>query len=115
MAATHALASGMGGMRAAGDLVARMEMGRGMRLTEAKAYVAEKLGVSPFDLSDPAAMHERRGELGLGRFFEAESPQPFDVGPMEAKANIGELLEIRINPRAQRAKRRPLTRRRGSV
>jgi dimethylamine---corrinoid protein Co-methyltransferase len=106
MPIAHAVASGLNGLRAAGDLVARMEMAQGMRLEEAKAYVAGKLGVSPFDLSDPAAMHERRGELGLGRLFEAESPQPFDVGPLEAKANIGELLEIRINPLAQRAERR---------
>ena len=40
MAATHALASGMGGMRTAGDLVARMQITRGMRLPEAKAHVA---------------------------------------------------------------------------
>ena len=106
MPIAHAVASGLNGLRAAGDLVARMEMGRGMRLAEAKAYVAGKLGVSPFDLSDPSAMHEVRGEMGLGRFFEAESPQPFDVGPLEAKAAIGELLDIRINALAQRVERR---------
>ncbi|MBC8442201.1 MAG: hypothetical protein H8D87_21250, partial [Deltaproteobacteria bacterium] len=31
MAITHAQASGMGGMRGAGDLVARMQMSKGMR------------------------------------------------------------------------------------
>jgi len=40
MASTHALASGMGGMRTAGDLVARMQITRGMRLTQAKESVA---------------------------------------------------------------------------
>ncbi len=40
MAISHAIASGMGGMRTAGDLVARMQMTRGMRIQEAKAYVA---------------------------------------------------------------------------
>lgn len=53
MAITHAHASGMGGMRAAGDLVARVQMTRGMRIQEAKAYVAEKLGVAVAELTDP--------------------------------------------------------------
>ncbi len=105
MPIAHAVASGLNGLRAAGDLVARMEMGRGMRLREAKEYVAGKLGVSPVDLSDPAAMFEVRGELGLGRFYEAESPQPFDVGVLEAKANIGALLGVRVNALARRAER----------
>ncbi len=51
MAISHALASGMGGMRAAGDLVARMQMTRGMKINKAKAYVADKLRVSVSDLS----------------------------------------------------------------
>ena len=50
----------MGGMRAAGDLVARMQMTRGMRLKEAKVYVAGKLVVTPFDLSDPVVMTDVR-------------------------------------------------------
>ena len=50
MAVTHAIASGMGGMRAAGDLVARMQISRGMKIDAAKAYVAEKLGVAVADL-----------------------------------------------------------------
>jgi len=36
MAIAHAIASGMGGMRAAGDLVARMQIARGMKIDEAK-------------------------------------------------------------------------------
>ena len=40
MAITHAHASGMGGMRGAGDLVARAQMTKGMRIQEAKDYVA---------------------------------------------------------------------------
>ena len=52
-AISHGVASGMGGIRTAGDLVARMQMTRGMRLTEAKEHVAGRLGVSPADLSDP--------------------------------------------------------------
>ena len=50
MHATHAIASGMGGMRTAGDLVARMQMSRGMRIDEAKKCVADKLGISVSDV-----------------------------------------------------------------
>jgi dimethylamine--corrinoid protein Co-methyltransferase len=56
MALTHAHASGMGGMRAAGDLVARVQMARGMRIQEAKKYVADKLSISVTDLTDPVIM-----------------------------------------------------------
>ena len=57
MASSHALASGMGGMRTAGDLVARMQMTRGLRLPQAKQYVADKLGCSVADLSDTCLLY----------------------------------------------------------
>jgi dimethylamine---corrinoid protein Co-methyltransferase len=41
MALAHMHASGMGGIRTAGDLVARMQLSRKMRLNDAKKYVAE--------------------------------------------------------------------------
>jgi hypothetical protein len=44
----------MGRLLTAGDLVARMEMTQGMRLDEAKAHVAGKLGVSSADLLNGA-------------------------------------------------------------
>ena len=44
MPVAHAVASGMNGLRAAGDLVARLEMTRGMRLADAKKFVADRLG-----------------------------------------------------------------------
>ena len=91
----HAVASGMNGVRAAGDLVARLEMAKGMRLMEAKRTVADALGVSVADLSDPLVMHEVRGELRLGRVFEAETTYPHDPSPQEAKANIRALLGLR--------------------
>jgi len=96
MPVAHACASGLGGMRAAGDLVARMQMARGMRLTEAKTYVAERLGVTPFDLSDPVLMNERRGELGLGRVTTFELSHPDEPTAVEAKSNIGDLLGLEI-------------------
>jgi len=67
IAVTHAMAAGMGGMRTAGDLVARMQMTRGMKIREAKKYVAEKLGVSIQELADPVIMNEVRADLNLGQ------------------------------------------------
>ena len=97
MDVAHSCASGLNGLRAAGDLVARLQMAKGMRITEAKRYVADKLGVTPRDLSDNQAMHERRGELRLGRVFETESTYFADPSPLEAKWHISELLELPIN------------------
>jgi len=97
MANAHALASGLGGMRAAGDLVARMQMTRSMRLEQAKQYVAGKLGVGVIDLSDPVVMHDVRAELGLGRITVQELTYPDKPGALEAKFHIAEVLDIPIN------------------
>ena len=97
MASSHALASGMGGMRTAGDLVARMQMTRGLRLPQAKQYVADKLGCSVLDLSDTVAMHDVRRDLGLGRITVQELTYPGHAGAMEAKFRIAEVLDIPIN------------------
>ena len=93
MAITHAIASGMGGMRTAGDLVARMQMTRGMRIREAKAYVAQKLSVSVQDLADPVRMAEVRDDLDLGLVRSL----PHRVKGMDAKFRIAERLGIGIN------------------
>jgi dimethylamine--corrinoid protein Co-methyltransferase len=88
----------MGGIRTAGDLVARMQITRGMRLMEAKRYVAQKLGVSLMDLSDPVAMLDVRKERGLGSSTEAgEILYVDDPVGIEAKFHISELLDIPIN------------------
>ena len=97
MDVTHALAAGMGGMRTAGDLVARMQMSRGMRLTEAKEYVAGRLGCSVGDLSDSYAMEQIRGEKGLGRILDHSNLHPGEPNAMMAKCRIAELLGIPIN------------------
>src|SRR5664279_4966415 len=98
MSATHANAAGMGGLRAAGDLVARMQMTRGMRLTEAKDYVADRLHVGAADLSDPSAMHEVRRMFGLGRIsFGGAALYPTQASAMEAKFRIAEVLDLPIN------------------
>ncbi len=97
MDVTHALAAGMGGIRTAGDLVARMQMTRGMRLPQAKEYVAGKLGCSVRDLSDSYAMEQLRGELGLGRILDHSNLHPGEPNAMHAKFRIAELLGVRIN------------------
>jgi len=93
MAITHAHASGMGGMRAAGDLVARLQMARGMKIDEAKAYVANKLSVSVSELTDPIIMNEVRTDLGLG----VVTPLPGVPKGIEAKFNMAKVLDIEIN------------------
>ncbi len=97
MDVTHALAAGMGGIRTAGDLVARMQMTRGMRLTQAKDYVADRLRCSVRDLSDSYAMEQLRGEKGLGRILDHSNLHPGEPNAMYAKFRIAELLGIRIN------------------
>jgi len=93
MAITHAHASGMGGMRAAGDLVARMQMVRGMKIKEAKEYVAGKLGVTVLELTDPVIMNEIRTDLGIGVI----TPLPGLAKGIEAKFNMARVLDIDIN------------------
>ena len=94
MPVAHAVASGMNGMRAAGDLVARLEMTKGMRLADAKRFVAGKLGTSVADLADPLVMHEIRGDLGLGRLYDIEATHPGDPSPLQAKQAIARLLDL---------------------
>lgn len=81
----------MHGIRTAGDLVLRMQM-KGMRLKEAKGYVAQKLGTDVFTLSDEYAMKEIREELGIGTI----SAVPGQAKGLKAKAKIAELLDIKI-------------------
>jgi dimethylamine---corrinoid protein Co-methyltransferase len=97
MQCSHALASGMGGMRAAGDLVARMQMTRGMRLEPAKQYVAKRLHVAPADLSDPVVMNEVRRDRGLSRIPVQDSTYPGEPAGIEAKFNVADLLDVPIN------------------
>ncbi len=90
---THSIASGMGGMRTAGDLVARMQISRSMKIKEAKEYVASKLKVSVSDLADPVVMNELREDLNIGRV----NALPRVAKGIDAKFRIAELLGIEIN------------------
>ena len=83
----------MGGMRAAGDLVARVQMARGMRIQAAKAYVAERLKVSVSELTDPVIMNEVRDDLQIGMV----TPMPGCAKGIEAKFRIAEVLGLEIN------------------
>jgi len=82
----------MGGIRTAGDLVARMELKK-MRINDAKKYVADKLHVTPLDLSDPTMMRLLREELDIGTVTGV----PGVAKGIAAKVRIAELLDIKIN------------------
>jgi dimethylamine--corrinoid protein Co-methyltransferase len=82
----------MGGIRTAGDLVAWMQMSRRMKIHEAKAYVAKKLGIEVMDLTNEEVMRPLREELGIGTVTSVAG------GPkgIRAKMKIAELLDIHI-------------------
>ncbi len=80
-------------MRAAGDLVARMEFSKNMRINEAKEYVAKKLGVDTLSLVDEHVMRELREELNIGVITSV----PGAAKGIAAKMNIEKLLGIKIN------------------
>lgn len=89
----HIFASGMGGIRTSGDLVAWMQLIKKMKITEAKQYVAHQLGVEIADLTNEEIMRSLREELGIGIITSvAGSPKG-----MRAKLKIAELLDVRIN------------------
>ena len=90
---SHIMASGMGGIRTAGDLVAWMQISRKMKLAEAKKYVAGKLGIDVPDLTDEEIMRRLREDLGIG-MITAVAGSPKGI---RAKMRIAELLEIPIN------------------
>jgi len=83
----------MGGLRTAGDLVARMQMTRGMKIAEAKKYVAHKLGISTTELIDEVVMREVREDHKIG-FITSRGGHPKGI---EAKHHIARLLGIEIN------------------
>jgi dimethylamine--corrinoid protein Co-methyltransferase len=89
----HIFASGMGGIRTAGDLVAWMQLIKKMKITEAKQYVAEKLGIGVPDLVNEEVMRQIREDLGIGIITSmAGSPKG-----IRAKLKIAELLDVPIN------------------
>ena len=93
MFVAHYMASGIGGLRTSGDLVARMQFTKKMRLNEAKEYVAKKLGVTTFEMSDEQIMRELREELRIG----VVTGVPKAPRGISAKMNIEDLLGIKMN------------------
>jgi len=89
----HFMSSGIGGIRGAGDLVARMEFDKNMRAKDAKEYVAKKLGVTVIELADEFVMRDLREELGIG----VVTGVPGAPRGIAAKMNIENLLDIKIN------------------
>ena len=69
-----------------------MQMTRGMKIKQAKNYVADKLGVGVVDLTDPVIMSEVRDDLQIG----VMTPLPGCAKGIEAKFRIAELLDIDI-------------------
>ena len=62
----HIFASGMGGIRTSGDLVAWLQLIKKMKIVEAKQYAAEKLAVEVSDLTNVEVMRQIREDLGIG-------------------------------------------------
>jgi dimethylamine--corrinoid protein Co-methyltransferase len=93
MSVAHIMAAGMGGIRTAGDLVAWMQLTQRMKITEAKEYVARKLGINVIDLTDEEVMHQVRQDLDI-----ATLPMLADgASGIVAKCRIAELLDIELN------------------
>lgn len=92
MAVTHESTAGMGGIRTCGDLVFRMQL-KGMKINDAKAFVADKLKVSVKDLADCAVMKDVREELNIGT---TQSRPNAGVG-IQTKFRIAEIMGISIN------------------
>ncbi len=93
MHAAHALVAGMGGVRTAGDLVARQQLNRGMRIDAAKKYVADKLRIAVSDINDPVVMGEVREDLNIFRISEGQGT----TDSMAAKFNISRIMDMDIN------------------
>lgn len=82
----------MSGIRTAGDLVARVQMTKGLRIDAAKQYVADKLKISLDDLHDSSVMKDIRNELNIGE----TNARPESAMAMAVKARIAKILDIDI-------------------
>ena len=83
----------MGGIRTTGDLVAWMQLARKMKITEAKQYVADKLGIEVSTLTDEEEMLQTLASPEFDAII-AVSGSPKGI---LAKIRISELLGIPIN------------------
>lgn len=83
----------MGGMRTTGDLVCRMQFAKSMKIDAAKKYVADKLEIDPFQLTEENYIRDIREKLGLG----VVTGQPNSPKGLPAKMNIEKVLDITIS------------------
>jgi dimethylamine--corrinoid protein Co-methyltransferase len=83
----------MGGLRTAGDLVARAQLEKKLNIHDAKNYVAEKLGIDLETMTDECRMKELREKLDIG---SGASPLGSAKG-LAAKTRIAEICDFRIN------------------
>ena len=67
-------------------------MARRMKIDDAKAHVAKKLGIGVDDLTDEDVLYPLRRELGIG----SVSPVAGDISGILAKRRIADLLGISI-------------------
>jgi dimethylamine--corrinoid protein Co-methyltransferase len=93
MPINHEVSAGMSGIRTAGDLVARAQMAKKLKIDDAKRYVADRLKISLEDLHDSSVMRDIRNELNIGE----TNARPESAVALLAKARIAELLDIEIN------------------
>jgi dimethylamine--corrinoid protein Co-methyltransferase len=83
----------MGGLRTAGDLVARAQLNKKLKIADAKTYVSQKLGIDLETMTDECAMKELREKLDIGG---ALSSVGLAKG-MAAKARIAALCDLEID------------------
>jgi dimethylamine--corrinoid protein Co-methyltransferase len=70
-----------------------MQITAKMKITEAKQYVADKLGIEIIDLTNEEMMWQIRKERGIGVITSIAG----DPKGIRAKFKISELLNIHIN------------------
>jgi dimethylamine--corrinoid protein Co-methyltransferase len=82
----------MGGLRTAGDLVARTQMGKKLKIADAKTYVANKLGIDLETMTDECAMKELREKLDIGSALSTVG----HAKGIAAKARIATVCDFEI-------------------
>ena len=70
-----------------------MQVAQGMRIDQAKGYVASKPGISVAGTPDPVVMNEWSEDLDLGRV----NAIPGAAEGIDAEFRIAEVLDVEIN------------------
>jgi len=83
----------MGGLRTAGDLVARAQLSKKLKIVDAKKYVTQKLGIDLETMTDECAMKELREKLDIGGALSSVG----QAKGMAAKARIAALCDLEID------------------